>query len=310
MQNNKYIKLYAAFKAGYMGQNILNTYFPFFANILHEKHIEVIDEYLLQKEFHNKYNFEPTIPFIRQVLSVGLENKSIKKVANNYISDFSELKNYCLNTDDFESNLNKLIYEFKKYCSDNKIGYDTINTEDDLMRSHSMVNDALMNVTKGDYARFNDRTYLDVYEEIKSQAREEYLIEVEKHNQTKKDLQNIIFENNLLTQKNAELSGEFNSLKEDFENYKNAQIQKEEKQFNSRSAFIGNCIAFILLIVPYVFILVKLEFVKAKYAAQVTKGNIIYLTFAVIISLVVAFLYIQLKKIIVILVRKVMSKYK
>ena len=95
-----------------------------------------------------------------------------------------------------------------------------------------------MNVTKGDYARFNDRTYLDVYEEIKSQAREEYLIEVEKHNQTKKDLQNIIFENNLLTQKNAELSGEFNSLKEDFENYKNAQIQKEEKQFNSRSAFI------------------------------------------------------------------------
>ena len=67
------------------------------------------------------------------MLSVGLENKSIKKVANNYISDFSELKNYCLNTDDFESNLNKLIYEFKKYCSDNKIGYDTINTEDDLI---------------------------------------------------------------------------------------------------------------------------------------------------------------------------------
>lgn len=85
------------------------------------------------------------------------------------------------------------------------------------------------------------------------------------------DLQNIIFENNLLTQKNAELSGEFNSLKEDFENYKNAQIQKEEKQFNSRSAFIGNCIAFILLIVPYVFILVKLEFVKAKYAAKSQK---------------------------------------
>ena len=54
-----------------------------------------------------------------------------------------------------------------------------------FMRSYSMVSDALMNVTKGDYARFNDRTHLDVYEEIKSQAREEYLIEVEKHNQTK-----------------------------------------------------------------------------------------------------------------------------
>ncbi len=652
MQNNKYIKLYAAFKAGYMGQNILNTYFPFFANILYENHIEVIDEYLLQTEFNNKYNFEPTIPFIRQVLSVGLENKSIKKVANNYISDFSELKKYSLNTDDFESNWSKLIYEFENYCSDNKTEYDTTNAEDDLisyienndyliisqtdlentmplpnsfeyawvrfikrlaenssplldfiaaisasnifkdallysgevndsfkglnvyldspmvfallgmdslertksyqillkdmikagcnvqildnnyieiegiinrsatwahstqytiskatkvakylhdldlspeemveycesieeklnnlgitirktdfnmqdasfqedetelfnmvkarydeqhmgiseekaqsietdvrsiilvyrerkgrtsvkiqtcsdimltlngvlanvskqyesnrsvnaghipacisadlfgallwlnspndivnyhkhklladcysslqpskklldkyisslenakslgeidekkylfMRSHSMVSDALMNVTKGDYARFNDRTYLDVYEEIKSQARKEYLIEAEKHNQTKKDLQNIIFENNLLSQKNAELSGEFISLKQDFENYKKEQIQKEEKRFNSLSTFIGNCIAFILLIFPYVLILVKLEFVKAKYAAQVTKGNIIYLTLAVIISLIVAFLYMQLKKIIVMLVRKIMSKYK
>lgn len=173
-----------------------------------------------------------------------------------------------------------------------------------------MVSDALMNVTKGDYARFNDRTYLDVYEEIKSQARKEYLIEAEKHNQTKEALQNITFENNLLSQKNAELSGEFISLKQDFENYKKAQIQKEEKQFNSLSAFIGNCIAFILLIIPYVFILVKLEFVKAQYAVQVTKGNIIYLTLAVIISLIVAFLYIQIKKLIVMLVRKIMSKYK
>lgn len=25
----KYLKLYAAFKAGYLGENILNTYFPF-----------------------------------------------------------------------------------------------------------------------------------------------------------------------------------------------------------------------------------------------------------------------------------------
>ena len=133
MKNNKYIKLYAAFKAGYMGQNILNTYFPFFANILYEKHIEVIDEYLLQTEFNNKYNFEPTIPFIRQVLSVGLGNKSIKKVANNYIGDFSELKKYSLNTDDFESSWSKLIYEFKNYCSDSKTEYDTTNAEDDLI---------------------------------------------------------------------------------------------------------------------------------------------------------------------------------
>lgn len=64
-----------------------------------------------------------------------------------------------------------------------------------------MVSDALMNVTKGDYARFNDWTYLDVYEETKSQARKEYLIEAEKPKQTKEALQNFTFENNLLLQK-------------------------------------------------------------------------------------------------------------
>ncbi len=641
---NKYLKLYAAFKAGYLGENILNTYFPFFANILYEKHIEIVDEYVLQTEFEKKYNFKPTIPFIRQVLSIGLENKCIIKAKNNYNSDFSKLKQYSLNTDDFENNWHTLLQEFQDYCSNNKTAYDLNNLENDIisyienndylivsqtelentmplpdsfeytwvrfvktlsenssslidfiaaicasnifkeallycgetndsfknlnvyldspmifallgmdsdertksyqilikdmikagcnvqvldnnfseiegivnrsatwanstqyniskatkvakylhdlefsqeemieycesleekindfgitikktefnmqeasfqedelklfdmvksrydeqnmgisdekaqsietdvrsiilvyrqrqgrtsvkiqtcshimltlngvlanvsknyesnqslnaghipacisadlfgallwlnsptaiinyhkhklladcysslqpskelldkyasslenakslgeidekkylfMRTHSMVSDALMNVTKGDYARFNDRTYLDVYEEIKFEAKKEYLAEAKQHNQTKQELKDVI-------QKNAELSQEIDSLKQDFQQYKDEQNQKAEKRFKTKSAIVGNCISLVLLMAPYIFFLVKLEFIKAKYASQVTKGNIIYLTLAVIAGLILIFIYTQLKKLITFIVRKIMKKF-
>ena len=39
-----------------------------------------------------------------------------------------------------------------------------------FMRSHSVVYDALMNVTRGDYARFNERTYREVFDEIQEKA--------------------------------------------------------------------------------------------------------------------------------------------
>lgn len=641
---NKYLKLYAAFKAGYLGENILNTYFPFFANILYEKHIEIIDEYVLQTEFEKKYNFKPTIPFIRQVLSIGLENKCIIKAKNNYNSDFSKLKQYYLNTDDFESNWSTLLQRFKEYFSNNKTAYDLNNLENDIisyienndylivsqtelensmplpdsfeytwvrfiqtlsenssplidfiaaicasnifkeallycgetndsfkdlnvyldspmvfallgmdsdertksyqilvkdmikagcnvqvldnnfseiegivnrsatwanstqydiskatkvakylhdlefsqeemieycesleekindfgitvkktefnmqeisfqedelklfdmvkskydeqnlgisdekvqsietdvrsiiliyrqrqgrssvkiqtcshimltlngvlanvsknyesnqsinaghipacisadlfgailwlnsphdmlnyhkhklladcysslqpskalldkyasslesakslgeidekkylfMRTHSMVSDALMNVTKGDYARFTDRTYLDVYEEIKFEAKKEYLAEAEQHNQTKQELENVV-------QKNSELSQEMNSLKQEFQKYKDEQTRKNEELFNSASTIIGNFISIVLLAIPYIYFLVKLEFIKAKYASQVTKGNIIYLTIAVIAGLFLAFIYTQFKKIITYIVRKAIRKF-
>lgn len=643
MMKKNYLKLYAAFKAGYLGENILNTYFPFFANILYEKHVDIIDEYLLQSEFAKKYNFTPSIPFIRQVLSIGIENKSIVKIQNDYHSDFSKLKQYSLNTNDFEIKWNTLLQEFRKYILDIETNYDIANLENDIinhienndyliisqielentmplpnsfeylwvrfikelsetsstlidfiaaicasniykdallycgekndlfkglnvyldspmvfallgmdsdertqsykilvqdmikagcnvqildnnfseiegivnrsaswassiqysiakatkvarylhdleltkedmieycesleekindlgitikktkfnmqessfqedslklmdmiksryderhmgisnekiqsietdvrsiilvyrerkgrtsvkiqtcehimltlngvlanvsknyesnqsinaghipacisadlfgailwlnsphdmlnyhkhklladcysslqpskelldkyasslesakslgeidekkylfMRTHSMVSDALMNVTKGDYARFTDRTYLDVYEEIKFEAKKEYLAEAEHHNQTKQELENVV-------QKNSELSQEINSLKQEFQKYKDEQNQKNEKLFNSATTIIGNCISIVLLVVPYIYFLVKLEFIKAKYASQITKGNIIYLTIAVIAGLALAFIYTQLKKFITFIVRKIVKK--
>lgn len=171
-----------------------------------------------------------------------------------------------------------------------------------FMRTHSMISDALMNVTKGDYARFTDRTYLDVYEEIKFEAKKEYLAEAQQHNQTKQELKNVL-------QRNDELSQEMASIKQDFQQYKNNQIQEAEKLFNVVSSVTGNFISVILLMVPYLFLLVKLEFIKAKYASQVTKGNIVYLTYAVIAGLILIFIYTQLKKIIIFITKKIIQRF-
>lgn len=55
-----------------------------------------------------------------------------------------------------------------------------------FMRSHSVVHEALMNVTKGDYARFNERTYREVYDEITEKAEQHYRQEVAAHSETQR----------------------------------------------------------------------------------------------------------------------------
>ncbi len=57
-----------------------------------------------------------------------------------------------------------------------------------FMKSHPVVADALMNVTKGDYARFNDKTYLEVYDDIVASSDKKYTDEVSAHNKTKEQL--------------------------------------------------------------------------------------------------------------------------
>ena len=39
-----------------------------------------------------------------------------------------------------------------------------------FLRTHKVVLDSLMDITKGDYARFNSNTYLEVYEDIQEKT--------------------------------------------------------------------------------------------------------------------------------------------
>ena len=57
------------------------------------------------------------------------------------------------------------------------------------MRTHPVVLDTLMDITRGDYARFNDRTYLEVYDTIVAQSEKKYEVEAEAHLSTKEELE-------------------------------------------------------------------------------------------------------------------------
>lgn len=163
-----------------------------------------------------------------------------------------------------------------------------------FMRSHSMVNDALMNVTKGDYARYNDKTYLDVYEEIKMMAEKEYREEVKRHADTAREL--------------SAAENQVHLLREEFNLYKLEQQKKEEIRHKKICDIISTAVTVFMLLIPYIAILVLLEFVKAKYATTISTANIIYVGIAVVIGLFVAFLYTKLIEVIRQYVEKIYYK--
>ena len=51
---NKLVKVYAAYCSGCLGDNILDTYFRFFANIIYDQHWEEIDEAVLVDHFSDR----------------------------------------------------------------------------------------------------------------------------------------------------------------------------------------------------------------------------------------------------------------
>ena len=51
-------KLYAAYKAGYLGNNILDTYFSFMANMITEEHLTVVEDTVIATKFKDRYTME------------------------------------------------------------------------------------------------------------------------------------------------------------------------------------------------------------------------------------------------------------
>ncbi len=61
-------KLFAAYKAGYLGNNILDTYFSFMANIILEEQMTVVETVAIANKFKERYSIELPLPFVKQVL--------------------------------------------------------------------------------------------------------------------------------------------------------------------------------------------------------------------------------------------------
>ena len=84
-------KLYAAYKAGYLGKNILDTYFALVANMILEKHLTVIEDTVIASEIRERYQVELPLPFVRQILGVGVKNRCFIEDHGKYSVAIKEL---------------------------------------------------------------------------------------------------------------------------------------------------------------------------------------------------------------------------
>lgn len=110
------IKLYAAYKSGFLGNNILDTYFSFMANMISEERLSVVEDTVIAAKFEERYTMELPLPFIRQVLGVGVQNGSFIEDHGKYSVVVNEIAKYCFSKTDFDVLWDRLIKDFSEYC--------------------------------------------------------------------------------------------------------------------------------------------------------------------------------------------------
>ena len=163
-----------------------------------------------------------------------------------------------------------------------------------FMRSHSVVSDALMNVTKGDYARFNDRTYLEVYDEIISRADKKFVEEVKAHSQTKFEFVELKQElerlNALREKEKQEDAKELQELKTTVQELSNVIDKKETLAFKNRVSRWAWLLTFAIFGIPYLVIIVAAELIKMGID-DITVLNIIEVCALVVITIIAGFLF-------------------
>ena len=130
----KVSKLYVAYKAGYLGDNILDTYFAFVANMISENHLTVVEDFEIAGKFKEKYAIELPLPFVRQILGVGVQNKSFVEDHGKYSVAVEELQKYSFIDTDFNRLWDNLIETFKAYCAEKEIDISSPHTNEFVLR--------------------------------------------------------------------------------------------------------------------------------------------------------------------------------
>lgn len=126
-------KLYAAYKAGYLGNNILDTYFSFVANMIFEEHLTMVEDTVIAATFDKRYTIKLPLPFVRQVLGVGVQNNCFIENCGKYSVVMEELKKYKFSETDFNTLWNQLISEFAAYCQTKDLDISSINISDFIL---------------------------------------------------------------------------------------------------------------------------------------------------------------------------------
>ena len=147
-------KLYAAYKAGYLGNNILDTYFSFMANMIFEEHLMVVEDGVVAAKFKERYTIELPLPFIRQVLGVGVHNGSFIEDHGKYSVVISELSKYRFSETEFDSLWENLIREFTAYCQTKEIAISSIDVSEFIL---DIIDDSDEKILSGEKVDEKDR---------------------------------------------------------------------------------------------------------------------------------------------------------
>lgn len=133
MIESKYTGAYAAFKANFIGDSVLEQHYRYLANIIYEERMDIIDVSSIISKFEKKYNITLEDTYVRQVLSVGVKNKTILYEKGRYEADLFELRNYQLDEEEFNTKWASLISDYKSYCSLNGFSYDADKVEEQIL---------------------------------------------------------------------------------------------------------------------------------------------------------------------------------
>ena len=98
------------------------------------------------------------------------------------------------------------------------------------------------------------------------------------------------------------------NLNREFEEFKEAQRVKNEERYNVKCKRWSFVCTLIVVAIPYVIIFTVAEFYKARYVNEINIQNIIRIAGAVIITLIVPFVFGKISKLLNFLMHKIIKR--
>ena len=161
-----------------------------------------------------------------------------------------------------------------------------------FLRTHKVVLDSLMDITQGDYARFNSNTYLEVYDDIQSKAQKRYRDEAASHEQTRKELEDVKAR---AIKESSEKDQAIQKLVERVQSLEDAQQCSAERAFEKKVNIWGWVSTLIIAGIPYVVLIVGIEIAKTKLT-DISWKSAYGIAGAVIATAIVGLLFTKTKK--------------
>ncbi|MBE5780185.1 MAG: hypothetical protein E7331_12775 [Clostridiales bacterium] len=126
-------KLYAAYKAGYLGNNILDTYFSFIANMISEEHLTIVEDTVIAERFKKRYSIDLPLSFVRQTLGVGVQKNCFVEDHGKYSVVIEELAKYRFSETDFNVLWSRLVEGFVTHCQNTDTDISSLNANEFIL---------------------------------------------------------------------------------------------------------------------------------------------------------------------------------